>query len=199
VIDYAHTYGLPATVFRMSCIYGPRQFGTEDQGWVAHFLIRALQQQPVTLYGDGKQVRDILFVDDLVNALLLAHDKIEYTAGQAFNVGGGPKRAISLLELLSLIEQLQGFAVASYRDEWRRGDQRYYVSNTRKLEEATGWRAEVDVQEGLERLYTWLLTSHPQIATQQRNQSSQAGSLAHREAQASGNSTQTVREKLYDR
>jgi CDP-paratose 2-epimerase len=163
VLDYAHTYNMPATVFRMSCIYGPRQFGTEDQGWVAHFLIRALQQQPITIYGDGKQVRDILFVDDLLDAMLVAHTHIERTTGQAYNVGGGPQNTISLLELMALIEQLQGKPVSYQFDTWRRGDQKYYVSNTNKLEQTTGWRPRVSVQEGVERLYDWLLTSHPQI------------------------------------
>ncbi len=168
VLDYAHTYGMPSTVFRMSCIYGPRQFGTEDQGWVAHFLIRALQGQSITIYGDGKQVRDILFVDDLVNALQLAHSHIDRMTGQAFNVGGGPNNAISLLELLRLIEQLQGAPVVHSFDEWRRGDQRYYVSNTRKLEQAVGWRPQVSVQEGLARLYNWLLTIHSPVHSQVR-------------------------------
>ncbi|HXF61578.1 MAG TPA: SDR family NAD(P)-dependent oxidoreductase [Caldilineaceae bacterium] len=156
VLDYAHSYGLPATVFRMSCIYGPRQFGTEDQGWVAHFLIRALQDQPITIYGDGKQVRDILFIEDLVHALQLAHTHIERTAGEAFNIGGGPDRAISLLELLAQIEQLQGRPVVRTFAGWRRGDQRYYVSDTGKFAQATGWQPHVSLQEGLSRLYEWL-------------------------------------------
>lgn len=160
VLDYAHAYGLNTTVFRMSCIYGPRQFGTEDQGWVAHFLIRALQKQPITLFGDGKQVRDILFIDDLVNALIVAHEQIDRTAGEAFNVGGGPMRAVSLLELLALIEQLLGEPVNYSFDEWRRGDQKYYVSDTSKLAQRTGWQPRVSVQEGLERLYSWLMTLH---------------------------------------
>src|SRR3954465_5586214 len=100
VLDYARTFGLPATVFRMSCIYGPHQFGTEDQGWVAHFLIQTLRRRPLTLYGDGLQVRDILFVEDLVDAMLLAHDRIEDTAGHAYNIGGGPSNTVSLLELM---------------------------------------------------------------------------------------------------
>src|SRR5207253_6556705 len=108
VIDYARTFGLPAVVFRMSCIYGPHQFGNEDQGWVAHFLIRALKDQPITLYGDGMQVRDILFVEDLVDAFLLAQANMATLAGQAFNMGGGPANTISLLELLDMITELHG-------------------------------------------------------------------------------------------
>lgn len=197
VIDYAHTYGLPATVFRMSCIYGPRQFGTEDQGWVAHFLIRALLNQPLTIYGDGKQVRDLLYVDDLVDALTLATSQIDRTAGQAFNVGGGPNNAISLLELLALIEQLQGKPVAHHFDDWRRGDQRYYVSNTRKLEQTTGWRAKVKVQEGLERLYSWLAASHPQIAAVARIGQRQNGHAAPTATQPVRQPLQAPQEQVY--
>ena len=108
VLDYARSYGLATMVFRMSCIYGPRQFGTEDQGWVAHFILRALRGEPITLYGDGRQVRDILFVDDLVDAFLLAEQHAGALAGRAFNIGGGPANAISLLDLLDRIEALQG-------------------------------------------------------------------------------------------
>ncbi len=108
MLDYARSYGLPATVFRMSCVYGPRQYGTEDQGWVARFLIRALQDRPITIYGNGLQVRDVLFVDDLVKALRLAGDDIDRPRGQAFNVGGGPARTTSLIELVDLIEELHG-------------------------------------------------------------------------------------------
>ncbi|HYO10114.1 MAG TPA: NAD-dependent epimerase/dehydratase family protein [Tepidisphaeraceae bacterium] len=156
VIDYARTFGLPAVVFRMSCIYGPHQFGTEDQGWVAHFLIRALQGQPITLYGDGMQVRDILFVDDLVDAFLLAQANMHAISGQAFNIGGGPKNTISLLDLLDMMERLIGQRPETRFGAWRPGDQRYYVSNHHKMWEATGWRPKVGVQEGVRRLYEWL-------------------------------------------
>jgi CDP-paratose 2-epimerase len=161
ILDYAHTYGMPAVVFRMSCIYGPRQFGTEDQGWVAHFLIRALQKQPITIYGDGKQVRDILFIDDLVNALQLALKHIDNTAGQAYNIGGGPNNTISLLELLRHIEQIQATPVIHNFAGWRRGDQRYYVSDTTKFSQTTGWSAQVSIEEGLTRLHRWLQTISP--------------------------------------
>jgi len=162
ILDYAQSYALPTTVFRMSCIYGPRQFGTEDQGWVAHFLIRSLRRQPITLYGDGKQVRDILFIDDLVNALQLAHTHIRQTAGQAYNIGGGPSNTTSLLELLDFIEEIQGVPVSYTLDEWRRGDQRYYVSDTHKFEQTTGWAAQVSMPKGLARLYAWLQTMESQ-------------------------------------
>jgi CDP-paratose 2-epimerase len=156
VLDYARTFGLPAIVFRMSCIYGPHQFGTEDQGWVAHFLIRALEGHPITLYGDGRQVRDILCVDDLVNAFLLAQKHMSTEAGQAFNIGGGPSNTVSLLELLDLIAEMLGRKPDIEIDAWRPGDQRYYVSDTGKFQQRTGWRPEVDVQQGLEQLTGWL-------------------------------------------
>ncbi|MEZ4865013.1 MAG: NAD-dependent epimerase/dehydratase family protein [Caldilineaceae bacterium] len=157
VLDYAHTFGLPATVLRMSCIYGPHQFGTEDQGWVAHFLLCALNQQPITIYGDGKQVRDILFVSDLVDVFVRAHQSIDAMAGRAFNIGGGPKNTISLLELLDFIEKLHGSAPAYTFACQRRADQRYYVSNTGQLEEVLHWRPQVDAFEGIAYLYDWLL------------------------------------------
>jgi CDP-paratose 2-epimerase len=156
VIDYAHTFGLPAVVFRMSCIYGPHQFGNEDQGWVAHFLIRALQGEPITLYGDGMQVRDILYVDDLVDAFLLAQANMPKVGGQAFNIGGGVGNTMSLLQLLDLIEEFHGVRPQTRGGAWRPGDQRYYVSDVRKMKEATGWTPRVGVHEGVRRLFDWL-------------------------------------------
>jgi len=164
VLDYARTFKLPATVFRMSCIYGPHQCGTEDQGWVAHFLMSAIDQMPLTLYGDGRQVRDVLFVDDLVDAMMLAHERIDRTRGQAFNIGGGPAGTTSLLELLDLIAERLGHEPAYQLDAWRRADQRYYVSNTSKFTAATGWCPRVPLEEGIARLAAWLLDrdrSHP--------------------------------------
>jgi CDP-paratose 2-epimerase len=157
VLDYARTLGIPAAVFRMSCIYGPHQFGTEDQGWVTHFLIRAIEGQPITLYGDGKQVRDILFVEDLVEAFLLARSHIRELSGRAFNIGGGPANAISLLELLALIEALHGSRPRIRFEGWRPGDQRYFVSDTRQFTAATGWTPQVGMREGVARLYRWLM------------------------------------------
>ena len=156
VVDYARTFGLPAVVFRMSCIYGPHQMGNEDQGWVAHFLIRALEGRPITIYGDGMQVRDVLFVDDLVDAFLVAQAKMPEISGQAFNIGGGPGNTISLIDLLDFIEQLHGERPRVMSGAWRPGDQRYYVSDIRKMRQHTGWRPRVDAQEGVRRLYDWL-------------------------------------------
>jgi CDP-paratose 2-epimerase len=159
VLDYARTFGLPAAVFRMSCIYGPHQFGTEDQGWVAHFLIQALKRQPLTIYGDGLQVRDVLYVEDLVDAMMLAHDGIDDLAGQAFNIGGGRANTVSLLELIDLIADMTGRRPAYRLEPWRTADQRYYVSDTSKFQQATGWRPRVPVAEGVERLARWLVDS----------------------------------------
>jgi CDP-paratose 2-epimerase len=157
VLDYAHSYGLPTVVFRMSCIYGPHQFGNEDQGWVAHFLIRALDDQPITVFGDGRQVRDVLFVEDLVDAFLRASADARELAGRAFNIGGGVRNCVSLVELIDLIAERQGHAPAIDFGPWRRGDQRYYVSDTSAFEAATGWRPRTSPSEGVGRLHDWLL------------------------------------------
>ena len=156
ILDYARSYGLPAMVLRMSCIYGPHQFGNEDQGWVAHFLIRALERQPITIFGDGRQVRDVLFVDDLVDALLRCGPRMARLRGRAFNMGGGPANTTSLVELLERIDTLTGRAPTITRAPWRTGDQRYYVSDTRAFAGATGWAPQVGVAEGVARLHHWL-------------------------------------------
>jgi len=156
VLDYAKSYDLPAAVFRMSCIYGPHQHGTEDQGWVAHFLLRALADEPITLYGDGAQVRDVLWVEDLVEAFLRVRDRVDLLAGTAFNVGGGAENAISLLEVIDLIAELHGERPRVEFAPERAGDQRYYVADTTRLREATGWRQTVGVEEGVAELYAWL-------------------------------------------
>ncbi|MCW5979484.1 MAG: NAD-dependent epimerase/dehydratase family protein [Bryobacteraceae bacterium] len=159
VLEYARTFGIPALVFRMSCIYGPHQFGTEDQGWVAHFLIRAMTGEPITIFGDGKQVRDVLYIDDLVDAFLLGEEHARKLAGQAFNIGGGPRNTLSLLELLALARRLCGGAPRVLYENWRCGDQRYYVSDCSAFRAATGWTPEVGVEEGVGRLHQWLSES----------------------------------------
>lgn len=141
VRDYARIYGLPTVVFRMSCIAGPRQFGNEDQGWVAHFLYSVLEGKPITIYGDGLQVRDVLHVHDLVDAMQRVRALIEVTRGNVYNVGGGPSRAISILEMLRAIEKETGVAVQLDHGGVRPGDQPLYVSDTSKLERHAGWRA----------------------------------------------------------
>ena len=160
VIDYARIYGLPAVVFRMSCIYGPHQCGTEDQGWVAHFLMRALARKPITLYGNGFQVRDVLFVQDLVNALLLAQTHMPALAGEVFNIGGGTANSTSLLEMLALIAEIHGHKPVIRFAAWRPGDQKYYASDIRRFSAATGWVPQVNVRQGVEALYTWLRENH---------------------------------------
>jgi CDP-paratose 2-epimerase len=156
VLDYARSYGMTTLVFRMSCIYGPRQFGTEDQGWVAHFILRALRGERITLYGDGMQVRDVLFVDDLVDAFLLGEQNAARLKGCAFNMGGGPRNTISLQDLLDRIEQLHGQRPPVSFDAWRTGDQRYYVSDTGAFQRETGWAPKVAADEGIGRLFDWL-------------------------------------------
>jgi CDP-paratose 2-epimerase len=156
VLDYARSYGLSAVVFRMSCIYGPHQFGTEDQGWVAHFLLRALAGKPITIYGDGRQVRDILYVEDLVDAFLLAQRQMPQLRGQAFNIGGGYDNSVSLLQLIDRIAELHGNRPQFVCRPWRQGDQRYYVSDYRRFSTATGWRPRVSAREGVALLDGWL-------------------------------------------
>ncbi|NJC40353.1 CDP-paratose 2-epimerase [Brevundimonas alba] len=156
VLDYARSFDVPACVMRMSCIYGPRQMGTEDQGWVAHFLIRALNDEPITLFGDGKQVRDILHVNDAVDAYVAALERIGEVSGRAFNLGGGPANAVSLRRLITQIEGLTGRRADVRFEDWRAGDQRYFVADASAaraaldLPEPTGWR------EGVADLARWL-------------------------------------------
>lgn len=159
VVDYARTYNIPAVVFRMSCIYGPHQYGNEDQGWVAHFAIRAIENRPISIYGNGKQVRDILFVEDLVDAFLLARKNIRTLSGQAFNIGGGPGNTTSLLELLRIIGEFRGETIPISFGDWRPGDQQYYVSDIEKFSKATGWKPKNNVREGVTKMYRWLCES----------------------------------------
>lgn len=173
VRDYARSYGLRTVVFRMSCIYGPHQFGTEDQGWVAHFVIRALNREPITIYGDGKQVRDILFVEDLVDAFLRANEHLDVCSGQAFNIGGGPANTISLLELLELLRRFEGREPKLESSDWRTGDQKYYVSDTRHFQELTGWSPSVRVHDGIRRLREWLLDAGVPALVQQATEQPQ--------------------------
>ena len=159
VLDYARVFGLRTVVFRMSCLYGPRQLGTEDQGWVAHFLLRALRGESITIYGDGRQVRDLLYIDDAVDACVRACTRMAALAGQVFNLGGGPHNAVSLLELLAHFAELGVPAPPVRFADWRPGDQRYYVSDTSKFERLAGWRARTSVTEGLRSLHRWLVAS----------------------------------------
>ncbi|MGN6057115.1 MAG: SDR family NAD(P)-dependent oxidoreductase [Sphingomicrobium sp.] len=158
VLDYARSFGIPTAVFRMSCIYGQRQMGTEDQGWVAHFLIRALEGQPITIYGDGKQVRDILDVHDAVNAYVGALKHIGRVHGRAFNLGGGPENAVSLLQLLDELRLVTGRDVELRFEDWRPGDQRWYVSDAHKARSELGLPRPRSWRDGVARLAHWLAT-----------------------------------------
>jgi CDP-paratose 2-epimerase len=156
VHDYARVFGLRTVVLRMSCIYGPRQFGTEDQGWIAHFLLQALNGRRITIYGDGYQVRDALYVDDAVAAWVAALDNIDAVNGRVFNLGGGPRNAVSLREMMDLIGDLRGHKPDIDFDAWRPGDQPWYVSDIHALSEALGWEPRTPLKEGIHHLDRWL-------------------------------------------
>jgi len=160
VRDYVRIYGLPTVVFRQSCIYGTRQMGVEDQGWVAWFIIAALTGQPITIYGNGKQVRDVLFVDDLLNAYDAAIANIKIAAGQVYNVGGGPAHTMSIwAEFGPILERIIGHPIPVSDDDWRPGDQPIYISDIRKAGRELGWRPTVSVEEGIQRLYDWVVAN----------------------------------------
>jgi len=155
-LDFARIYQIPATSFRQSCIYGPRQFGVEDQGWVAWFAIASMLGRDITIYGDGKQVRDVLHVDDLLLAYEAAIRAPEKIIGQAFNVGGGPGRVLSLLDLVEMLERRLGRKIPLRWDNWRPGDQQVYVSDVRKLQKALDWKPEIAVAPGVAQLMDWV-------------------------------------------
>ena len=155
VHDYARIYDIPTVVFRMSCIAGPRQFGTEDQGWVAHFLYSALAERPISIYGDGRQVRDVLCVDDLLRAFELASEQRKGTAGHVYNVGGGMENATSLLELMEEIKQVTGRFLEYTTDERRPGDQLVYITDFSKLQHETGWAPKISLRQTLTSMYEW--------------------------------------------
>jgi CDP-paratose 2-epimerase len=156
VLDWARTYRLPCLVLRISCTYGPRQFGSEEQGFVAHFMRSVLSNQPLTVWGDGKQVRDLVFIDDMVEALTLAATHAGKLAGRAFNIGGGVQNAVSILEVLDKLEDLHGVRPNVEFKEWRPGDQRYFVTDYRAFKSATAWTPKIGVEAGLARLYRWM-------------------------------------------
>lgn len=157
VRDYSRIYGLPTVVMRQSCIYGPRQFGIEDQGWVAWFIIAAVMGRPLTIYGDGKQVRDILHVDDLLNAYDLVIEKIDVSAGQVYNIGGGPGNVMSVwAEFGPKLEKLLGETIEVVRGDWRPGDQRVFYADIRKAEKELGWKPKIGVEGGVKILFEWV-------------------------------------------
>jgi CDP-paratose 2-epimerase len=165
VLDYGRSFGLPTAVMRMSCIYGPHQMGTEDQGWVAHFVKQAMAGEPISIFGDGCQVRDVLHVDDAVSAYLAAWRRIGVARARAFNLGGGPCNAISLRQLLSHIEMLLGRPVETRHEDWRVGDQRYYVSDTRAAQRTLQLRPARPWQSGVADLHAWLEAEQAQATS----------------------------------
>ena len=163
VLDYARGYGIPACVLRMSCIYGPRQLGTEDQGWLAHFLYAVRAGKPISIYGDGRQVRDVLFIDDAVDAYVGAWAQIGSITGQAFNLGGGPGNAVTLIQVLQRIGELTGRTPDLRFADWRPGDQRYFVADTSKIRQALGLADPLPWRDGLARLAEWIATERREM------------------------------------
>lgn len=181
VRDYHRIYGLNTVVFRQSCIYGYRQWGLEDQGWVAWFMIARQCGQPITIYGDGKQVRDVLFIDDLLDAYDTAVQHIERAAGRIYNIGGGPANVISLLDLVAWLEQREGRSVPYDRQDWRPGDQRIYVSDIRRAKRELQWEPRIGWRRGLELLYDWVAANRelfaPRFKPQERPATSHSPNL----------------------
>lgn len=165
VLDYARGFGVPACVLRMSCIYGPRQLGTEDQGWLAHFLYSVRAGQPITIYGDGRQVRDVLYIDDAIDAYVAAWTRIGQVSGKAFNLGGGPANAVTLLQVLHRISELTGRTPDLRFADWRPGDQRYFVADTTRVTAALGLRLALSWREGVARLDRWIDAERRELVT----------------------------------
>ncbi len=164
-IDYARIYGLRTLVFRQSCIYGRRQFGVEDQGWVAHFVIAAQLGRPISIFGDGRQVRDLLHVSDLIRAYELGIANIDRLAGQALNVGGGPQNTLSVWsEFGPLLAELAGHDVPIAYHDWRPGDQRVFIANVRKAQQLLGWQPTVSPEQGIRDLWGWVAANRELFA-----------------------------------
>ena len=153
--DYARVYGLKTIIFRQSCIYGERQFGNEDQGWVMHFVRKALKGEQISIYGNGKQVRDILYIEDLLDAYDAAVRKIKVSSGKVYNIGGGFNNSISLLELIILLEKNLKSKIPVEFNDWRDGDQKIFISNNKKLSKDLGWKPKVGIKKGLFQLIKW--------------------------------------------
>ncbi|MBI4894372.1 MAG: GDP-mannose 4,6-dehydratase [Candidatus Aenigmarchaeota archaeon] len=156
VRDFSHVYGMPAVSFRQSCIYGTRQFGKEEQGWLAHFVISSFFGRPLNIFGDGKQVRDVLFIEDLCRAADMASENRNKTAGKAYNIGGGAKYTLSLLELIEMLEKINNRKISTKYFDWRPADQKVYISNINKAMEDFGWEPKVSPEEGVKRVHGWV-------------------------------------------
>lgn len=154
--DYSRIYDIPTVVFRQSCIYGPHQFGVEDQGWVAWFIIAVTLGKQLTIYGDGKQVRDVLYVDDLINLYKIAIDKQNEIKGQVYNIGGGAKYTMSLLELIGYLNEIFKTEIKLEYSDWRPGDQKVYISNIAKAKKELDWKPLINPKEGVEKLANWI-------------------------------------------
>jgi CDP-paratose 2-epimerase len=181
VNDYGRIYGLRCTVFRQSCIYGTRQFGMEDQGWVAWFTIAAVLDKPVTIYGDGKQLRDLLWVDDLVNLYLAALAKPEFSAGKIYNAGGGEVNTLSLLELVTLLSARLKSPLRPRFSDWRPGDQKVFVADSYKAASELGWKPQVSPKEGVNLLFDWV-TMHRDLLQALNNSDPLCGVTHHSRA-----------------
>lgn len=162
VKEYAKLYGLKNVIFRLSCIYGPRQLGLEAQGWVAWFVIAALLEKPIRIFGNGKQVRDLLYIDDLIEAIELAMQKKYF--GEIFNIGGGKNNSASLLEVINIIEEKTGKRISKSFYDWRAGDQKVYYTNYYKAEKLLGWKPKVGIEEGIEKLIGWVKANKDYLA-----------------------------------
>jgi CDP-paratose 2-epimerase len=157
VRDYSRIYDLPTVVMRQSCIYGPRQFGVEDQGWVAWMVIAAVTGRPLTIYGDGKQIRDLLHVYDLMDAYDAAIKRIDDVRGEVFNLGGGSTNTLSIwTEFGPMLEKLLGKSIPVARGDWRPGDQKVFVADIRKAEKSLGWKPKLNVENGVKQLFDWV-------------------------------------------
>ncbi len=163
VRDFSRIYGLKTVVFRQSCIYGAHQFGIEDQGWVAWFTLRSLFEQPVTVYGDGRQVRDVLYVDDLIAVYDAAVARIDRASGQIYNIGGGPQKIMSLLDLIAVLDKLGAKKLSHTFGDWRPGDQRVYISDIRRAEKELGWTPKIGPADGVKMMRDWMVANKSSI------------------------------------
>lgn len=161
--DYGRIYGFPTTVFRQSCIYGKHQFGIVDQGWLAYLTMLAVFDRPITVYGDGKQVRDVLYVDDLVRAMEAAIEHPEKVQGKIFNMGGGPQNTLSLNEFLAYLEEKLGKKLTVRYADWRPGDQKVYVSDVRRVKDNLGWEPTTSFDEGFAQMHAWIVENRAMI------------------------------------